>query len=74
MTTQALWEKDPPLMQLPHVTREVAKRAEEAGTMPLGVQPASTPNWRQISLILFNSAVAWIRAHACASRSVTVSG
>lgn len=30
MTTQALWEKDPPLMQLPHVTREVAQRCAAA--------------------------------------------
>jgi hypothetical protein len=30
MTTQALWDKDPPLMQLPHVTREVAQRCAAA--------------------------------------------
>ena len=31
MTTQALWEKDPALMQLPHVTRDVAERCAAAG-------------------------------------------
>jgi len=31
MSVQALWDRDSVLLQLPHVTREVAKRAEEAG-------------------------------------------
>ena len=31
MMVQALWAKDSPLMQLPHITREVAKRCTDAG-------------------------------------------
>lgn len=31
MVTQALWDKDSPLLQLPHVTPEVAARLEGAG-------------------------------------------
>jgi pre-mRNA-splicing helicase BRR2 len=31
MVTQGLWDKDPPLLQLPGVTREVAAAAAAAG-------------------------------------------
>lgn len=31
LLTQGLWAKDPPLMQLPHVTRDAAARARAAG-------------------------------------------
>lgn len=29
MVTQALWDKDPPLMQLPFITREIATKCRE---------------------------------------------
>ena len=65
-------ESEVVLVHLDHpVARYLEKRAEEAGTMPLGVQPASTPNWRQISLILFNSSVAWIRENILSKSSQT---
>ena len=31
MCVQALWDRDPVLLQLPHVTREIAMRAKAAG-------------------------------------------
>lgn len=31
MLVQGVWDKDSPLLQLPHVTKEVAERAKEAG-------------------------------------------
>ena len=31
MVAQALWQRDPPLMQLPHVGRDLAARCAEAG-------------------------------------------
>ncbi len=31
MVTQALWQRDPVLMQVPHFTREAAERAAAAG-------------------------------------------
>ena len=38
MVTQALWDTDSPLMQFPHMTREIAKGMKEKGINPLELE------------------------------------
>ena len=60
------------LVHLDHpVSKYLERRAEESGTVPLGVQPASTPNWRQISMTLFSASIAWIRENILSKSSQT---
>ena len=53
MTVQGMWDRDSPLLQLPHVDREVAKACREAGVVTvfdlLG-ESSSNPNHNPHSL------------------------
>lgn len=65
-------ESEVVLVHLDHpVTKYLDKRAEETGTLPPGVQPATTPNWRQISTSLFQNSCLWIRENILSKSSKT---
>jgi hypothetical protein len=50
------------LLHVDHpVTKYLERKANETGTMLQVAQQQSTPNWRQISSVLFQNACAWIR-------------
>jgi hypothetical protein len=72
LLVMALPDSEVVLVHLDHpVTKFLDKRAEETGTLPPGVQPATTPNWRQISTSLFQSSCLWIRENILSKSSRT---
>lgn len=72
LLVMALPDSEVVLVHLDHpVTKYLDKRAEETGTLPPGVQPATTPNWRQISMSLFQSSCLWIRENILSKSSRT---
>ena len=65
-------DSDIVLLHLEHpVTKYLDKRAEEAGTVQPYMQNASTPNWRQVALGLFQTSCQWIRQNILSKSSKT---